>query len=128
MSTGRHSSDEDWTFDDLRSDDARDLCRQVVASRGTSWLTAEETRRVLNDFGLPLLPTVLARTADDAAGLAAVFGYPVVAKLQARSLLHKGLERAGITTHTSEFPLQEANEVLARLRDGRITGAAVLVP
>ena len=36
--------------------------------------------------------------------------------------------RAGITTHTSEFPLQEANEVLARLRDGRITGAAVLVP
>jgi propanol-preferring alcohol dehydrogenase len=36
--------------------------------------------------------------------------------------------RAGIRTHTSVFPLQEANEVLAKLRDGRITGAAVLVP
>ena len=78
-----------WTFDDLRSDEARQLCRDVVASRGASWLTAEETRRVLNDFGLPLLPTVLARTADDAVGLASVFGYPVVAKLQARGLLHK---------------------------------------
>jgi alcohol dehydrogenase, propanol-preferring len=36
--------------------------------------------------------------------------------------------RAGIRTHTSVFPLREANEVLAKLRDGRITGAAVLVP
>ncbi|MFL6839766.1 MAG: zinc-dependent alcohol dehydrogenase family protein [Bradyrhizobium sp.] len=35
---------------------------------------------------------------------------------------------AGINTHTTAFPLQEANEVLARLRSGRITGAAVLRP
>jgi alcohol dehydrogenase, propanol-preferring len=35
---------------------------------------------------------------------------------------------AGIKTHTTAFPLQEANEVLARLRSGRITGAAVLRP
>ena len=78
-----------WSFDDLRPDEARDLCRAVIESRGGGWLTAEETRRVLNAFGLPLLPTVLARTADEAAGLASVFGFPVVAKLQARSLLHK---------------------------------------
>ena len=36
--------------------------------------------------------------------------------------------RAGIKTHTSVFPLREANEVLARLRAGQITGAAVLLP
>ncbi|MGC4084315.1 MAG: acetate--CoA ligase family protein [Vicinamibacterales bacterium] len=65
------------------------LCRAVVESRGNAWLTAEETRRVLHAFGLPLLPTVLARSADEAAALAAVFGFPVVAKLQARTLLHK---------------------------------------
>lgn len=90
-----------WTFDDLRPDEARDMCRQILDSRGASWLTAEETRRVLNDFGLPLLPAVLARTADDAVGLAAVFGYPVVAKLQSRSLLHKsdaGAVRVGLTS------------------------------
>jgi acyl-CoA synthetase (NDP forming) len=78
-----------WTFDDLHADEARDLCRAAVDSRGAGWLTAEETRRVLNAFGLPLVPTVLARSADDAAALAAVFGYPVVAKLQTRTLVHK---------------------------------------
>jgi propanol-preferring alcohol dehydrogenase len=36
--------------------------------------------------------------------------------------------QAGIRTHTSAFPLREANEVLAKLRAGQITGAAVLLP
>jgi len=36
--------------------------------------------------------------------------------------------RTPIRTATTSFPLAEANEALARLRDGRITGAAVLVP
>ena len=36
--------------------------------------------------------------------------------------------RAGITTHTTAFPLTQANEVLSKLRAGQITGAAVLQP
>ncbi len=36
--------------------------------------------------------------------------------------------KAGIKTHTTAFPLREANEVLSKLRSGRITGAAVLQP
>jgi propanol-preferring alcohol dehydrogenase len=36
--------------------------------------------------------------------------------------------QAGIKTHTTAFPLREANEVLSRLRAGQITGAAVLQP
>ena len=36
--------------------------------------------------------------------------------------------QAGIRTQTEIFPLHEANEVLTRLREGRISGAAVLVP
>ncbi|HUR32795.1 MAG TPA: GNAT family N-acetyltransferase [Vicinamibacterales bacterium] len=79
-----------WSFDDLRPDEARDVCRAVLESRGSNaWLTPEETRGVLNAFGLPLLPTVLARSADDAAATASVLGYPVVVKVQARTLLHK---------------------------------------
>ena len=31
-------------------------------------------------------------------------------------------------TTVETFPLQQANEALARLRDGRINGTAVLVP
>lgn len=36
--------------------------------------------------------------------------------------------QAGIKTHTTTFPLREANEVLSKLRSGQITGAAVLQP
>ena len=36
--------------------------------------------------------------------------------------------QAGIRTHTTALPLLEANEVLARLRAGQTTGAAVLQP
>jgi alcohol dehydrogenase, propanol-preferring len=35
---------------------------------------------------------------------------------------------AHVRTHTTVFPLQQANETLARLRDGKLTGAAVLRP
>ena len=90
-----------WGFDDIRPDDARELCREVLADRHDDWLTPEEVRRVLNAFGLPLLPTLLARTADDAVGLAAALGYPVVAKLQTRRILHKseaGAVRVGLAS------------------------------
>jgi propanol-preferring alcohol dehydrogenase len=36
--------------------------------------------------------------------------------------------RVPVRTSTQAFPLAQANEALARLREGRITGAAVLVP
>ncbi len=36
--------------------------------------------------------------------------------------------QANLKTHTTAFPLREANEVLAKLRSGQITGAAVLKP
>ena len=33
-----------------------------------------------------------------------------------------------VVTETCAFPLAQANEALAALRDGKLTGAAVLVP
>ncbi|EEZ32981.1 zinc-binding alcohol dehydrogenase family protein [Brucella sp. NF 2653] len=35
---------------------------------------------------------------------------------------------AGVRTHTTRYPLESANEALADLRSGRLSGAAVLVP
>jgi propanol-preferring alcohol dehydrogenase len=40
----------------------------------------------------------------------------------------KVAHEARIRTHTTIFPLQEANEALSLLRDGKLTGAAVLRP
>jgi alcohol dehydrogenase, propanol-preferring len=36
--------------------------------------------------------------------------------------------QAGVTTEVVTYPLEQANEALADLRAGRLTGAAVLVP
>jgi propanol-preferring alcohol dehydrogenase len=36
--------------------------------------------------------------------------------------------QAGIQTHVTVFPLEQANEALSQLRDGRLVGAAVLTP
>jgi len=36
--------------------------------------------------------------------------------------------KANIQTHTTVFPLEQANEALARLREGKLVGAAVLKP
>ncbi|HVH81853.1 MAG TPA: alcohol dehydrogenase, partial [Stellaceae bacterium] len=36
--------------------------------------------------------------------------------------------KAGVTTTTHRYPLAEANQALSDLRDGRLEGAAVLVP
>ncbi len=78
-----------WSFNDVRADEARTLCRDVVASRGESWLTPEELQRVANAFGLPIVPGVLAKSADDAVAVSAVVGFPVAAKLISPKLLHK---------------------------------------
>jgi len=40
----------------------------------------------------------------------------------------KAIANARIDTHTTVFPLEEANEALSRLRDGKLVGAAVLRP
>ena len=104
-----------WGFDDLRPDDARELCREVLADRHDDWLTPEEVRRVLNAFGLPLLPTLLAHTADDAVGLAAALGYPVVAKLQSHRILHKTEAGAVLVGLTSERTVRAAFRELSEL-------------
>jgi propanol-preferring alcohol dehydrogenase len=36
--------------------------------------------------------------------------------------------KAGVVTHTHAMPLAQANEALLMLREGRLSGAAVLVP
>jgi alcohol dehydrogenase, propanol-preferring len=36
--------------------------------------------------------------------------------------------KAGVKTEVSRYPLERANEALSDLRDGRLQGAAVLIP
>jgi len=102
-----------WSFDDIRADDARTVCRQALATRSpgegpgsehVGWLTGEEIRAVMGAFGLPLAAGTVARSADEAAALARVIGFPVAAKLAARTVQHKtdvGAVRLGLTSEAA---------------------------
>jgi acetyl coenzyme A synthetase (ADP forming)-like protein len=76
-------------FNDLRLSEAKDVCRNVVEDRGVGWLSAEESRAVLEAAGLPLVPGEFARTADEAVGAAVRLGFPVAVKLASRTFVHK---------------------------------------
>jgi acyl-CoA synthetase (NDP forming) len=103
-----------WSFDDIHAEEARAVCQNALTVRApdcpvepdgrggdlasepvrscegdASWLTTEETRSVLGAFGLPLAAGSVAHTADEAAALAQVLGFPVAAKLAARRISHK---------------------------------------
>ena len=90
-----------WSFEDVRVDDARGVCRAALDARGEGWLTSEEIRTVLGAFGLPLAASTVAHSPDEAAALALVLGFPVAAKLAARRVPHKtdaGVVRLNLTS------------------------------
>src|SRR6201984_3606978 len=56
---------------------------------GRSSLTAPEARRVCEPYGVAVPKEGLARSAADAARLAADIGFPVVMKIVSPQILHK---------------------------------------
>jgi acyl-CoA synthetase (NDP forming) len=67
----------------------REICRQTLKQRGASWLTAEETRSVLQSIQAPFCQGGVARTAEEAVTLARAIGFPVAVKLASHQLVHK---------------------------------------
>ncbi|MGE5242716.1 MAG: GNAT family N-acetyltransferase [Betaproteobacteria bacterium] len=106
-----------WAFDDVRADEARAICRAALESHGDSWLGADEVRGVLSAFNLPLAVAAIAHTADEAAALASVVGFPVAAKLSSRRVQHKSDIGAVRLNLTSEQAVRKAfNDIVARAR------------
>ena len=57
--------------------------------RGRSLLTEWESKQLLSAYGIPAVRTELAKSADEAAQIAARIGYPVVLKLHSETVSHK---------------------------------------
>jgi acyl-CoA synthetase (NDP forming) len=74
-------------------------------------------RAVLGAFGLPLAAGAVAHTADQAAALASVLGFPVAAKLTSRRIQHK-TEIGGVRLDlANEHAVRKAfNDIIARAR------------
>jgi acyl-CoA synthetase (NDP forming) len=77
-------------------------------------LSEAESKQILVELGIPIPPGGLARTPDEALGIAAGIGYPVVLKAQSPNLPHKSDAGGVILGVSSEQSLLEAWDRLHR--------------
>ena len=62
---------------------------QKARAAGRTLLTEFDSKRLLASYGIPVVPTEIAASADQAAQAAAKIGYPVVLKLHSETITHK---------------------------------------
>jgi acetyltransferase len=67
---------------------ARELLQQAE-ERGCELLSEAESKQLLAAYGIPVVETRLAGTAEEAVQAAAAIGYPVVLKLSSSRITHK---------------------------------------
>ena len=72
----------------VRRRKAKELIDRTLAT-GRTLLTEVESKELLSLYGIPSVPTRVARTADEAAAYAAEFCYPVVLKVFSETITHK---------------------------------------
>jgi acetate---CoA ligase (ADP-forming) len=99
--------------------DAAQAVVQEANAAGTGWLGAAATRRLLEAYGVPLVPERLAPTPDAAVEAAAELGYPVVVKTAAPGV-HK-TEEGGV-----KLDLGTAEDVRAAAE--QLAGPVLLQP
>jgi acetyl coenzyme A synthetase (ADP forming)-like protein len=117
-----------WTFADVMSSEARAICADAAAARGDSWLTPEELARVFHAYQLPLISGTLTRDPEEAAHLATIVGFPVVAKLSADGLLHK-TDIGGVRTSlgSADAVRHAVSELLEIAKHAHLSAAGVVI-
>jgi acetyltransferase len=66
----------------------KDLFAQVL-SEGRVILTEFESKQILEYYGIPVVHTLIAKSAQEAAAIAEKMGYPIVLKLFSQTITHK---------------------------------------
>ncbi|MEO1147659.1 MAG: acetate--CoA ligase alpha subunit [Cyanobacteria bacterium J06638_22] len=61
----------------------------VALEEGRTLLTEEESKQLLQAYGIPIVITRLAATVEDAVREAEAIGYPIVVKLHSKTITHK---------------------------------------
>lgn len=62
---------------------------EAARAEGRSLLSEWDTKRILSAYGIPVVDTRLATSADAAVAVATAIGYPVVVKLHSHRISHK---------------------------------------
>ena len=85
---------------------------EEVRSAGRSLLSEYESKRVLAAYGIPVVETRLASSAEEAVAAACEIGYPVVLKLNSLTISHK-TDVGGVKLNlTSDDAVREALQAI----------------
>jgi acetyltransferase len=116
-------------YTDTDAQTARDIIARARAD-GRDGLTEVEAKQVFVAYGLPVTPTLLATTEEEAVKLAHEIGYPVVMKIISPDILHKS-DAGGVKVNVQdEAAVRESfRNILANAKeykpDADIHGVAV---
>jgi acetate---CoA ligase (ADP-forming) len=117
------------SFSDVKTGRVREIIANVK-SRPRRFVAEPEGHEILSCYGLPVLPSALVKTGDEAVAAAATIGYPVVIKIVSPDILHKtefGGVRVNIKDETalrSEFATL-MDTVKAKAPDADVWGVFV---
>jgi acetyltransferase len=104
---------------------ARRLIAEALDGHDKRYLTQAECRPLLACYGLPLLKSDTARTADEAARLAEAFGAAVVLKVMSQDVIHK-YDAGGVIVNV--HGAEEARAAFAKIHknvDRALPGAKI---
>src|SRR5882724_1737699 len=103
---------------------------EAVRAEGRTSLTAPEGKLVCDAYGIPVPKEGVARSAGEAASIAADMGFPVVMKIVSPDILHK-TEAGGVVVGVKSTAEAQAayDKILANAKaykaDARIEGIQV---
>ncbi len=62
---------------------------QKIQKEGRTLLTEFESKHILEDYGIPVVKTLIAYTPEEAVSMAIQLGFPIVLKLFSQTITHK---------------------------------------
>jgi len=116
-------------FVDVKKNQAESILNEAK-QQGRTYLPEAESVPVLEAYGLPILPSGFAPTAEEAAKLAERVGFPVVVKVVSDDIIHKFDVKGVVLDVRSREDVAEAwesiHQNIRRLKpDARIKGVYV---
>ncbi len=95
---------------EIYTDIDRSIARSVLGEairNGKSYLTEEESIRIVKSYGLPVLKNGIAKSVEQAVQIADNIGYPVVMKVISEDIVHKYDVKGVVLNITSAEEVQE---------------------
>jgi acetyltransferase len=109
---------------------ARRLVEERLATEEQAWLSEPEAKSVLAAYGIPVVPTHIALTPEEAGRLAAELDAPLVVKIVSPDILHKSdVSGVALNLESPEAVVTSAQrmeqELGRKAPDARLTGFSV---